>query len=257
MRNNFLEEHLKKINSILSWFNQLSKKLNFEYWLDLTTLSKIYYDNNLDKIKNIHISLESKYFDNLILYFIQNKIQFKSPKYLFTKTNYLQLNDISSYIEVEELIIYFFKKEDNNLMNNKLGLKIEYDIIYELKKLNYNEEEYSIPNNIEKYLEILNLKKKDNNNENKLSNKLDNILSKKNNENYLLKKNNIIEEIPKNIEIIFPIKEKTILDKILNQRDKYWEKYEKSLKNQKEIEELNMAKNIDRKTQVIPKFFSL
>jgi hypothetical protein len=243
MENNFIEENLKKINSILSWFNQLSKKLNFKYWLDLTTLSKIYYDNNLEGITNIYISLESKYLETLISYFILNKIQFKSPK----KTNYFHLNDI----EVEELTIYFLKKENNNLINNKLGLKIDINIIYELKTLNYNEEEYSVPNNIEKYLEILNLKKKEIN-EKKLSYKLDNILIKKTNE-----KTNIIAEIPNNIEISLPIKEKTKLEKILKQRDKYWEKYENSLKNQGEIDDLNILKNKDRKNHVIPKFFSL
>jgi len=264
-----LDEYLKKINSILSWFNELSKKLDFKYWLDLTTLSKIYYNNNLDNIRNIYISLESKYLSTLFSYFIQNKIQFKSSKDFFSKINYLQYDQINSYIEIEELTIYFWKKDDINLINDKLGLKVFNETIYELKTITYNEEEYSVPNQIEKYLEIINLKEKDIN-ENKLINKFNNILLKKRNEiskneiskNEISKneipKNEISKnEIPKNEKIIFPIKEETKLEKILKKRDNYWEKYEKSLKNQREIEDLNIAKNIDRKNQMIPKLFSL
>ncbi len=279
-----LDEYLKKINSILSWFNELSKKLDFKYWLDLTTLSKIYYNNNLDNIRNIYISLESKYLSTLFSYFIQNKIQFKSSKDFFSKINYLQYDQINSYIEIEELTIYFWKKDDINLINDKLGLKVFNETIYELKTITYNEEEYSVPNQIEKYLEIINLKEKDIN-ENKLINKFNNILLKKRNEiskneiskneiskneipkneipkneipkNEIAKNEIAKNEIPKNEKINFLIKEETKLEKILKKRDNYWEKYEKSLKNQREIEDLNIAKNIDRKNQMIPKFFSL
>ena len=133
MQNTFLDENLKKINSILSWFNELSKKLNFKYWLDLTTLSEIYYDNKLEEITKIHISLESKYFNTLISYFIQNKIQFKWPKYLFTKVNYLQYNEISSYIEIEELTIYFWKNENRYLLKER-NLIINKQHLFEVMK---------------------------------------------------------------------------------------------------------------------------
>jgi hypothetical protein len=260
MENIFLEEYLKKINSILSWFNELSKKLDFKYWLDLITLSQIYYNNKLEDITNIHISLESKYFNTLISYLIQNKIQFKWPKYLFTKVNYLQYNEISSYIEIEELIIYFWKKENNNLINEKSGLKIPYDIIYELKRIIYNEDEYSIPNNIEKYLELINLLKIENNLEiKKLNYKLDNKFFEKKNYENKNNKSNLFDLKDKNIKEIPLIETKveTKVDKILKKRKNYWEKYEKSLLNEREIEESKMVKNIDRKNNTIPKFFSL
>jgi hypothetical protein len=253
-------ENIKKINSILSWFNELSKKLDFKYWLDSITLSQIYYNNKLEDITNIHISLESKYLNSLISYLIQNKIQFKWPKYLFTKFNYLQYNEISSYIEIEELIIYFWKKENTYLINEKSGFKISYDLIYELKPVIYNEEEYSVPNNIEKYLELINLLKKDNNLDIKRINyKLDDKFFEKKNYENKNNKSNLFELKDENIKEIPLIETKveTKLDIILKKRNNYWEKYKKSLLNEREIEESKIVKNIDKKNNAIPKFFSL
>jgi hypothetical protein len=260
MENIFLEEYLKKINSILSWFNELSKKLDLKYWLDLTTLSQIYYNNKLERETNVYISLESKYFPILITYLIENKIQFKFPKYLFSKINYLHNNEISFYIEIEELIIYFWKKEGNNLINdlinNNKGLKIDYNIIYELKTKNYNNEEYSIPNNIYKYLELIKLLKRDNNLEiKKLNYKLnDNFFERK-----IIENKNILNSNEKNtlVDKLVDTKVDTKIDIILKKRNNYWEKYKKSLLNDKEIDESKMVKNIEKKNNVIPKFFSL
>lgn len=257
MENIFLEEYLKKINSILSWFNELSKKLDLKYWLDLTTLSQIYYNNKLERETNIYISLESKYFNILISYLIQNKIQVKLPKYLVSKINYLQYNEISFYIEIEELIIYFWKKEDNYLINDNQGLKIDYNIIYDLERIVYNNEEYYIPNNIDKYLELINLLKIENNLEiKKLNYKLDNKFFEKKNYENKNNKSNLFDLKDENIKEIPLVETKfeTLLDIILKKRDNNWKKYEKSLLNEKEKE---IVRNKDNKNQSIPKFFSL
>jgi hypothetical protein len=253
-------ENIKKFNNILFWFNKLSIKLNFNYWLDLSTLFNIYYYNNLKNLSNIYVSTLITNFNVIVSYLIENKIVFKWSNNVFSKFNVYYRSELNSFIQIDDLIIIFWIKENNYLTNNRpelVNYKIDENLIFELKTFEYDDKNYFIPNETEEYLKLIKLKK---DNIEKTINYKFNL--NKNKEEYseekVIENENNVENIVENNEIQNDkIKKNYLLTEILKRRDNSWTNYEKSLINQNEIEEKKYIKNIDRKNQLVPKFFSL